>query len=399
MAYDSEAASYGGSRRLRVALFSGNYNYTADGANRALNRLVGHLERHEGAQVRVYSPTTATPAFAPQGELVSVPALRVPGRPDYRLAIGLPSSVARDVAAFAPDIVHLSAPDPLGFAAQRLARRLGAPVVASLHTLFESYLAYYRLGWLKPAVDAQLNGFYRRCDFVLAPTPALADLMATGALAGRTRVWGRGVDHDAFSPARRDLAWRRAQGFADDQAVLVYFGRIVPEKGLQVFADTALRVRAARPGLGVMVIGDGPARAWFEKRLPGAVFTGHLSGDALGRAVASGDILLNPSCTESFCNVTLEAMASGLAVVCADAPNHRHLIPSEAVGRLRPAADADAFAEAVLGLIADPGTRSEMGRTARAQSRRSDWAEILAGVAAVYREALSAEPGPARACA
>ena len=189
-------------QRLRVALFSGNYNYTADGANRALNRLVGHMERKEGFRVRVYSPTSDTPAFAPEGELVSVPAFRFPLRPDYRVTLGLTPAVARDITAFAPDIIHLSAPDPLGFAAQRLARRLGVPVVASLHTLFEEYLAYYRLDWLKPLVDQRLNTFYRACDYVLAPTEPLAAQMAALGLGDGARIWSRGVDRELFSPER-----------------------------------------------------------------------------------------------------------------------------------------------------------------------------------------------------
>jgi glycosyltransferase involved in cell wall biosynthesis len=389
MAFDSCGGEGRGARPLRVALFSGNYNYTADGANRALNRLVGYLEDREGALVRVYSPTSPTPAFPPRGELVSAPALRAPFRPDYRIALGLSPRLARDVEAFRPDIVHLSSPDPLGFAAQRLARRLGAPVVASLHTLFETYLAYYGVGWLTSAVSARLNAFYSACDYVLAPTPALARDLAAGGLGPRARVWSRGVDADAFSPAARCLEWRRAQGFGDDQPVLVYFGRVVLEKGVAVFADAVEAVRTARPDVGVLIVGEGPARPWFQERLPQAVFTGHLSGAALNRAVASGDILVNPSCTESFCNVTLEAMASGLAVVCADAPNHRSLVP-EGAGRLCGAADPGAFAGAVLEVLGDRAARRALARAARTEALRYDWDQILSGVAEIYREALEA---------
>lgn len=390
------------SRPLRLALFSGNYNYTADGANRALNRLVGHLQRREGVQVRVYSPTTSTPAFPPQGDLVSTPAVRVPLRPDYRLAIGLTPGLIQDVTRFAPDIVHLSAPDPLGFSAQRLARRLGVPVVASVHTLFDSYLAYYRLEWLRPLVEARLAAFYQGADYVLAPTDALAARFAAEGLGARARVWSRGVDRSLFSPARRSLDWRRAQGFGDDQTVVVYFGRIVLEKGLTVFAETITRLKRMRPDVGVLVVGDGPERAWFEEQLPGAAFTGHLAGEALARAVASGDVLLNPSVTETFCNVTLEAMASGLAVVCSDAPNHRNLIRSPEVGRLCAPSDAQAYAEALSALAGDAALRERLAAAAAAEAARFDWDEILSGVAAIYREALglvTGEPRRERACA
>jgi glycosyltransferase involved in cell wall biosynthesis len=376
-------------RPLRIALFSGNYNYTLDGANKTLNRLVDHLERVEGCRVRVYSPTSPTPAFEPKGELVSVPSIPIPTRTDYRMAVGLPPAIRRNVEAFRPDIVHLSAPDLLGMGAQKLARRLGAPVVASLHTLFESYLDYYALGWLKPALERRLHTFYDACDYVLTPTRAVGDdLRAAGVRAGM-RVWARGVDGDLFQPDRRDLDWRRAQGFRDDQTVAVFLGRLVMEKGLAVFAEAADRARALDPSLGVLVIGDGPARGWMQDRLPRAAFTGFQSGEALARALASGDLLLNPSKTESFGNVTLEAMASGLPVVAADAVSPRAILRHGETGFLCPADDPRAYAAALARLAAEPALRRAMGAAARDASAAYRWNEILAGVAGVYREALA----------
>ena len=380
-------------RRLRIALFSGNYNYTADGANQTLNRLVGHLEQVEGAQVRVYSPTSATPAFPPQGELVSTPSFQAPFRPDYRVSLGLSPRIERDIAAFAPDVIHLSAPDPLGFGAQGLARRRGTPVVASVHTLFETYLRYYGLEWARPLVEGRLRDFYRNCDHILAPTPELARQLADDGVGARIQVWGRGVDRNLFDPGRRRLAWRRARGIADEATVVVFVGRLVMEKGLAVFADAAERVMASDPDVRVLVIGDGPKRGWLQSRLPGADFTGFLTSPELNIAMASSDILLNPSCTESFCNVTLEAMASGLAIVAADAPNHRLLIRSEVVGRLVAPDDATGFARTVLALARAPAVRRSMGLAARVESARYDWRDILAAAAAVYRTAAAAPAG------
>lgn len=171
--------------------------------------------------------------------------------------------------------------------------------------------------------------------------------------------------------------------------MVVYFGRIVLEKGLAVFADAIEQARRVRPDLGVLVVGDGPAREWFAAQLPGAVFTGHLVGDALARAVASGEVLLNTSATESFCNVTLESMACGLAVVCSDAPNHRCIVRSDEIGRLCAAADARAYARTILELVDAPRTRQALGRAARTESGRYDWDRILSAVAAVYREAAA----------
>ncbi|MDB5451676.1 MAG: glycosyltransferase family 1 protein [Caulobacteraceae bacterium] len=385
-----EISTIPGARRPRVALFSGNYNYTLDGANKTLNRLVGHLQAQAGMQVRIYSPTSPQPAFPPVGELISVPSVHIPMRPDYRLALGLPPSLQREVEAFRPDVIHVSAPDLLGSAALKLARKLDVPVIASVHTHFDSYLDYYALGWLKPFIQNRMQAFYSACDYVLAPTPAIAEQLQAYVSPARVRVWARGVDAQLFNPARRSEEWRRSHGFADGRPVVVFMGRIVMEKGLAIFVDAIRRLERDYGHVPVLVIGDGPALPWFKERLPGAVFTGFLSGEALATAIASGDIFLNPSNTETFGNVNLEAMASGLALVCADAPNSRTLVQHGRSGILCQAQEPQAYCEAILALLDDPARRASMGRAAQLQSASYCWSQILDQIVDVYREAVSA---------
>lgn len=384
-------------RPARIALFSGNYNYTLDGANKSLNRLVGHLEATLGATVRVYSPTSPTPAFEAVGDLVSVPSVRIPFRADYRLALGLPAAVRRDVRTFKPDLIHLSAPDLLGGAALKLGRSLKVPVVASLHTLFDTYLDYYGLGFLRPAARRQLWRFYDACDYVMAPTCAIADELRREARSTAVRIWARGVDPELFNPGRRDEAWRQSLGFDRDRPVIVYLGRIVMEKGLAAFADTVARLEEAGYGPQVLVIGDGPARAWFEARLPRAIFTGFLTGEALAMALASGDIFLNPSTTETFGNVNLEAMACGLAMVCADAPNTRALLRHERNALLCASDHPGSYAAALSKLLVDDGARRRLAAEALQRSVAYRWTEILDEVVDIYAEALgrhAASPAP-----
>ncbi len=379
-------------RPLRLALFSGNYNYTLDGANKSLNRLVSHLHLTLGADVRVYSPTTDSPAFAPAGELISVPSFAIPTRPDYRIALGITPNVRRDLKAFKPDIIHLSAPDLLGSAALKLARSLDVPIVASVHTLFDTYLDYYALGWLSGFVRNRLWAFYRGCDYVMAPTNAIADELRIKALPARVRIWARGVDPDLFNPQRRSAAWRAQQGLGADLPVVVFMGRIVMEKGLAVFADAVRRLEQQYGPTQVLVIGDGPARAAFEDMLPNARFTGFLTGEALATALASGDIFFNPSSTETFGNVNLEAMASGLAMVCSDAPNTRALLRDGESAILCPPTDAQRFCEAITSLIRDPALLAQMQNAAFERSVDYRWPEILDAVVEVYREALASRP-------
>jgi len=377
-----------GARPIRIALFSGNYNYTLDGANKSLNRLVDHLQSTLGARVRVYSPTSPTPAFAPVGELVSVPSVRIPFRTDYRLALGLPNAIRRDIAAFKPDLVHLSAPDLLGSAALRFGRDLKVPVVASLHTLFDTYLDYYRLGFLKPLARRRLWKFYGACDYVMAPTEAIVDELRSQTRSTQVRTWARGVDPDLFHPGRRDETWRQSLGFDPDRPVIVFLGRMVMEKGLGAFADSIAQLEEAGHAPQVLVIGDGPARTWFQARLPRAVFTGFLTGEALAKALASGDIFLNPSTTETFGNVNLEAMASGLAVVCADAPNTRALLRHGRNALICATDRPSAYAEALAGLLVDAAERRRLAAGAFDRSTAYRWTEILDKVVEIYAEAL-----------
>jgi glycosyltransferase involved in cell wall biosynthesis len=372
---------------LKIALFSGNYNCVRDGANRALNRLVAHL-LDRGAKVRVYSPTARKAAFSPAGDLVSTPSIGFPGRPEYRFSTGFPASIRQDLTHFSPTHVHLSCPDILGGRAQAFARSLGLPVVASMHTRFETYPAYYGLGFLTPAIRHRLRKFYTRSDYVLAPNRAMADSLGeNGVAADRIRIWGRGVDHHQFTPSRRSDQWRNSQGFGRDDSMLLFFGRLVQEKGLDTFVATIRALEAKGHSPRPLIVGEGPARAWLEARLPGAIFAGHLDAEALGRAVASADILINPSLTEAFGNVNLEAMAAGLAVVSADVGSARALIDNGRNGLLVPGRRVEAYAESVELLMRSPLRRRGLGLAAAAASQSFNWDEILDSVIDVYRQA------------
>jgi glycosyltransferase involved in cell wall biosynthesis len=368
---------------LRVALFSGNYNYVRDGANQALNRFVGYL-LSQGAAVRVYSPTVTTPAFEPAGDLVSAPSFAVPGRKEYRVPYRLSGGLRRDLHAFAPNLVHVSSPDPLGHRAVTWARDNNLPTVASVHTRFETYPRYYGLAFLEPLVESMLRRFYRRCDAIVAPSDSMAQLLRDQRMSYDVGIWTRGIDRDIFTPARRDLGWRQALGIADDVPVIGFIGRLVMEKGLDVFSDTIdqLTVRGVRHK--VLVVGEGPARQWFENRLPDAVFTGFQKGPDLGRAVASMDMLFNPSVTETFGNVTLEAMACGLPTVAARATGSESLVTQGVTGRLiRPGA-IGAFADALQAYCTDAGARADAGRAAQARAERNGWDQVNQALVDTY---------------
>ncbi len=372
---------------LKLALFSGNYNYLKEGANQALNKLVRHLEDQVGATVRVYSPTTRTPAFEPQGTLISVPSISLPGRSEFRLGLGLGRSVRKDIEAFGPDLIHIATPDISGNQAQTFAQAHGIPIVSSLHTRFETYCDYYGLRMLRPIVEQSLDRFYARCDLTLLPTPAMVAEFATRYGPGKTALWGRGVDSHRFDPAHRSEAWRRSHGIGQDDIALLFFGRLVLEKNVDHYAQVIQRLRSQGLPVKAVIIGDGPARRRMAALLPDALFTGHLAGDDLSVAVASCDILLNPSMTEAFGNVTLEGMAAGLAVVAARIGSATNLI-SDGVDGVISHHDVMQYTQAVTALITDPNRRAAIACAARETACEWRWDQILDHVLTGYESVL-----------
>lgn len=374
---------------LRVALFSGNYNYIRDGANQALNRLVDYLLR-QGAQVRVYSPTTDTPAFEPAGELVSLPSVPIPGRGEYQFSTGLNEEIRTNLAEFDPHIVHISSPDVAGHRAVSWARANDKPVLASVHTRFETYPRYYGFGFIEPVFVALLRRIYHRCDAIVAPSASMIEELREQDMHHDIGTWSRGVDRHVFTPARRDNEWRRSLGIADGDMAVGFLGRLVLEKGIDIFAETMVELRNRGVPHQVLVIGEGPAKEFFAEKVPEAKFVGFQQGEELGRAVACMDVLLNPSVTETFGNVTLEAMACGVPVVAADATGASSLVIEGETGHLVPPRDIGAYADALAAYAAQPDLRRAHGAAGARRADAYDWDTINGAVADTYLRLIAA---------
>jgi len=368
---------------LRIALFSGNYNYVRDGANQALNRLVGYL-LGQGASVRVYSPIVENPAFPATGDMVNTPSMAIPFRPEYRLPLLLSAKVKRDLNAFSPNVVHISSPDRVARQAVKWARKRNLPVLSSVHTRFETYFRYYNMSFAEPLVEAWLRRLYRKCDALVAPSESFAQVLREQRMNYDIDIWSRGVDREIFNPGRRDLEWRRAQGIADTPVVIGFLGRLVMEKGLDVFSDAIDQLRRRKVPHQVMVIGEGPARGWFESRLPNARFVGFQGGQDLGRAVACMDLLFNPSVTETFGNVTLEAMACGLPVVAAKATGSQSLVEDNVSGRLVMPGAINKFADVLGAYCTDDDLRARHGAAGEQRALNYSWDAINQTVADTY---------------
>lgn len=373
---------------LKIALFTGNYNHIRDGVSLTLNRWVDYLQK-VGIDVLVFGPTVKDPALDHKGTLVSVPSIKAPGRPEYRITIGFPALERNRLKEFDPDIIHIATPDILGFQALRWARSHNVPLVSSYHTHFTSYLKYYNLQFAESLGWRYLRWFYSHCSQIYVPTTSMAEelkMHGIGADDDTLRIWARGVDTDQFNPEKRSRDWRREKGFKDDDVVITFVSRLVWEKNLKLYADIIRRLEADFSHVRSLVVGDGPAMEEMKRLLPDAVFTGFLTGDKLATSYASSDIFFFPSDTETFGNVTLEAMASGLPCLVADAAGSKSLVSHGKNGFMATVENEQAFYEYGKELVNDAQLRSRMSEKSIKKSAEFTWENINGGLLKNYYE-------------
>lgn len=371
----------------RIALFTGNYVDVRDGVALTLNRLVRWL-LERGDDVRVICPEPSADRFMePSGRVIGVPAVSWFLQPEYRAAV--PLRFRRALERFDPQVVHLATPDFLGMFGLRWARRRGIPAVASFHSNIMSYLQYNgpqqilaRSGW------RQLAKFYDRCDQVFVPSESMASELAARGVGETYRLWERGIDTDRFDPSFRSENFRRKWGLDPELPVIAFVARLRWEKGLRTLVSALHQLGEDAPAHQVLVVGEGVGQSWMREQLPSAIFTGALVGEALSEAYASSDLFFYPSTTDTFGNVTLEAMASGLATVCADAPGSKDLVADGETGLLCRPDDPESFAAGLRSLLADPDLRARMGRAAHVRSQMFSWDVNMARVSAYYDEVL-----------
>jgi phosphatidylinositol alpha 1,6-mannosyltransferase len=371
---------------MRIALTTETWLPSHDGITRTLCRLLEHLEQH-GHEALLFAPEGGDDRYGAT-RVVGLPARGLPVYPGLRLAGGQ-RRLAAELSAFAPDLLHLIGPVWLGRAALRRGRELGLPVISSYHTDLPAYTGSYGLPFLKDFAWTWLRWLHNQTDRTLAPSHfTRAQLEAQGFL--RLGIWGGGVDCRQFHPGRADAAWRlRLSGGEPERPLLLCVSRLAAEKRIEWLRA----LLDARPDLRLALVGDGPHRRELERHFAGTptVFTGHLDGDALAAAYASADLFVFPSVTETFGNVVLEAMASGLPVVAADAGGPVDQVLSGINGTLFAAGDPLSLQNSVAALLADPQARLALGRSARRYAETQPWEACLDGLLEEYSR-LAARP-------
>src|SRR5882724_5993096 len=295
---------------LRIAVVTETYPPEINGVAMTISRMVeGLRQRHVIELIRPRQSKTDRAKHEVTLQEILVRGFPIPRYPGLRLGLPAKHKLIKLWTEQRPDIVHLVTEGPLGASALAAARKLGIPVSSDFHTNFHSYSQHYGFGWLQKTVAAHLRNLHNRTDATLVPTLELRDTLAKDGYQN-LHVVARGVDTTLFHPGKRSSALRQQWGVADDEQVVIHVGRIAAEKNLPLVLRSFAAMQSANPKLKLVLVGDGPLREQLQRQYPQHVFAGMRTGEDLAAHYASGDIFLFPSMTETYGNVTVEAMAS-----------------------------------------------------------------------------------------
>jgi phosphatidylinositol alpha 1,6-mannosyltransferase len=391
---DRNSARAEAATELRLALFTDTYPPQLNGVSRTLERLVSAV-RARGGDARVYT-TTDPEVTTASSDIWRRPSIPFWAYPQLRLAPPVGGRIYDDLLAWRPTLIHAATPFGMGLTGRACALRLGVPLVTSYHTSFSEYARFYNLGMLSGLGWAFFRWFHNTGQRTYVPTRAIADELGRLGFA-RLAIWGRGIETQLFNPRYRSAAWRKRLGAGDDTLVVAYVGRLAAEKGLDV-ALRAMRSLAGDRRIVFALAGDGPYADYCRREAPSnATFTGRIVGEDLSAFYASADLFMFPSTTDTFGNVLLEAMASGLPVIGADVGPTRELL-ARGGGVMFPAGDAGALAEQILALANDPMRRHALAAAGVDAAQGFSWDRIFDALVADYRQVLTEPPAwPRRA--
>jgi len=379
--------------QLRIAVVTETYPPEVNGVAMTLGRLVNGLQVRNH-QVQLIRPRQHSDDQPQPTATLSEHLQRGIALPRYEgLKMGLPAKAAltRLWTRQRPDVVQIATEGPLGWSALAAANKLRLPVASDFHTNFHSYSSHYGFGLLRRAIVAYLRKFHNKAAVTLVPTEGIRrELLAHGY--ENIEIIGRGVDTQLFHPGRRDAALRAQWGVGEDETAVLYVGRLAAEKNLSLVFSAFDAMHQAHPATRLVLVGDGPERAGWQAKRPDAIFCGTQVGETLAAHYASGDVFLFPSLTETWGNVTIEAMASGLAVVAYDCAAAEEIIRHGENGLKVAPEDQAAFIAQAASLAPDVARQRRLGTAAAARAAQLSWDAIIDSFERVLLRLAHPEP-------
>jgi glycosyltransferase involved in cell wall biosynthesis len=374
---------------LRIAVVTETWPPEVNGVAMTLAKLVQGLSHrnHDVQLIRPRQTKTDSPMSDASLEEVLMRGMPIPRYPELKLGLPSKKTLVKTWTLRRPDVVHIATEGPLGWSALQAAKVLKLPVTSDFRTNFQSYSKHYGVGWLRKPIVAYLRKFHNATACTMVPTRELMRTLSQNGFAN-LKVVSRGVDTKLFNIAKRDTRLRSSWGATDDTKVLISVGRMAPEKNLDQVLKTYDALKSAGQAFKLVMVGDGPLKEQFQKRYPEIIFPGMLSQTNLAAYYASSDLFIFPSQTETFGNVTLEALASGIPVLAFDCAAARDWVQTGVNGWLIAENNPEGFAAQAVTIFNSKDLLEQITQSTRQQVVHLDWDQIAEQVESVFWDAI-----------
>ena len=374
---------------LRIAVVTETWPPEVNGVAMTLAKLVQGLSHrnHDVQLIRPRQTKTDSPMSDASLEEVLMRGMPIPRYPELKLGLPSKKTLVKTWTLRRPDVVHIATEGPLGWSALQAAKVLKLPVTSDFRTNFQSYSKHYGVGWLRKPIVAYLRKFHNATACTMVPTRELMRTLSQNGFAN-LKVVSRGVDTKLFNIAKRDTSLRSFWGATDDTKVLISVGRMAPEKNLDQVLKTYDALKSTGQAFKLVMVGDGPLKEQFQKRYPEIIFPGMLSQTNLAAYYASSDLFIFPSQTETFGNVTLEALASGIPVLAFDCAAARDWVQTGVNGWLIAENNPEGFAAQAVTIFNSKDLLDQITQSTRQQVVHLDWDQIAEQVESVFWDAI-----------
>ena len=374
---------------LRIAVVTETWPPEVNGVAMTLAKLVQGLSHrnHDVQLIRPRQTKTDSPMSDSSLEEVLMRGMPIPRYPELKLGLPSKKTLVKTWTLRRPDVVHIATEGPLGWSALQAAKVLKLPVTSDFRTNFQSYSKHYGVGWLRKPIVAYLRKFHNATACTMVPTRELMRTLSQNGFAN-LKVVSRGVDTKLFNISKRDTSLRSSWGATDDTKVLISVGRMAPEKNLDQVLKAYEALQVTGQAFKLVMVGDGPLKEQFQKRYPEIIFPGMLSQSNLAAYYASSDLFIFPSQTETFGNVTLEALASGIPVLAFDCAAARDWVQTGVNGWLVAENNPEGFAAQAVAIFNSKDLLDQITQSTRQQVVHLDWDQIAEQVESVLWDAI-----------